>query len=40
MESPYEPSTPEFMDMDKGEINKISLMPRTYENRIPYLAND
>jgi alkanesulfonate monooxygenase SsuD/methylene tetrahydromethanopterin reductase-like flavin-dependent oxidoreductase (luciferase family) len=32
---PMSPSTSEFMDMEKSEINKISIMPRTYENRIP-----
>ncbi|MCM3745149.1 LLM class flavin-dependent oxidoreductase [Sporosarcina luteola] len=32
---PMSPASPEFMDMEKGEINKISIMPRTYQNRMP-----
>jgi alkanesulfonate monooxygenase SsuD/methylene tetrahydromethanopterin reductase-like flavin-dependent oxidoreductase (luciferase family) len=34
---PMSPSSSEFMDMEKGEINKISIMPGTYQNRIPTL---
>lgn len=34
---PMSPSSSEFMDMEKGEINKISIMPSTYQNRIPSL---
>jgi len=32
---PMSPSTPEFMDMEKGEIDKISLMPRPYQQSLP-----
>ncbi|MEC0300957.1 LLM class flavin-dependent oxidoreductase [Peribacillus frigoritolerans] len=32
---PMSPSTPDFMDMEKGEINKISLMPRPYQESLP-----
>ena len=32
---PMSPPSPEFMNMEKGEISKISLMPNTYENRMP-----
>ncbi|PIC57703.1 LLM class flavin-dependent oxidoreductase [Sporosarcina sp. P12(2017)] len=32
---PMSPSSSDFMDMEKNEINKISLMPNTYENRMP-----
>ncbi|WP_258832779.1 LLM class flavin-dependent oxidoreductase [Peribacillus frigoritolerans] len=32
---PMSPSTSEFMDMEKGEIDKISLMPRPYQQSLP-----
>lgn len=32
---PMSPSTDEFMDMEKGEINKIALMPRPYQKELP-----
>lgn len=32
---PMSPSTDEFMDLEKGEINKIALMPRPYQKELP-----
>ncbi|MFC5591855.1 LLM class flavin-dependent oxidoreductase [Sporosarcina soli] len=32
---PMSPLSSEFMDMEKGEINKISIMPGTYQGRMP-----
>ncbi|KAA9022005.1 LLM class flavin-dependent oxidoreductase [Niallia endozanthoxylica] len=32
---PMSPATEEFMDMEKGEINKIALMPRPYQKELP-----
>ncbi|MDQ6600945.1 LLM class flavin-dependent oxidoreductase [Bacillus salipaludis] len=32
---PMSPSSDEFMDMEKGEINKIALMPRPYQKELP-----
>ncbi|MFL0365798.1 LLM class flavin-dependent oxidoreductase [Pseudobacillus sp. 179-B 2D1 NHS] len=34
---PMSPASSEFMDMEKGEINKISLMPRPYQKPMPPL---
>lgn len=32
---PLSPPSEEFMDMEKGEINKISIMPSAYKRRMP-----
>ena len=32
---PMSPATPDYMDVEKGEISKMSIMPRTHENRMP-----
>ncbi|MBT2734615.1 LLM class flavin-dependent oxidoreductase [Bacillus sp. ISL-7] len=32
---PMSPASDEFMDMEKGEINKIALMPRPYQKELP-----
>lgn len=34
---PMSPQSPEYMDMEKEEINKLSIMPNTHQGRMPKL---
>lgn len=32
---PMSPATPDYMDMEKGEVNKITIVPRPYQKKLP-----